>query len=45
MTTYEEIKDDNGSIIKRIDEDGQVWWIPTNPANSDYQVYLATLAK
>jgi predicted neuraminidase len=43
MSTYEEIKDDNGSIIKRTDEDGQVWWIPTNPANSDYQAYLASL--
>jgi len=43
MPTYEEIKDDNGNIIKRTDENGQVWWIPTDPANSDYQAYLASL--
>jgi len=30
--------------IIRIDEDGQTWGIPTDPTNSDYQVYLATLA-
>ena len=29
--------------IKRTDEDGQVWFIPLDPANSDYQAYLATL--
>jgi len=33
---------DNGAI-KRTDEDGQVWFIPTDPANSDYQAYLASL--
>jgi expansin (peptidoglycan-binding protein) len=27
-------------IIKRTDEDGKVWWIPIDPANSDYQRYL-----
>ena len=43
MPTYEEIKSENGSIIKRTDEDGVVWWIPTDPANSDYQAYLASL--
>jgi hypothetical protein len=29
-------------MIKRTDADGQVWWIPTDPANSDYQAYLAS---
>ena len=29
--------------IKRTDENGQVWFIPTDPANSDYQAYLASL--
>ena len=29
--------------IKRTDEDGKVWWIPTESANSDYQRYLAWL--
>ena len=27
-------------VIKRTDADGQVWWIPADPANSDYQRYL-----
>ena len=29
--------------IKRTDEDGKVWFIPTDPANSDYQRYLRWL--
>jgi len=41
MTTYEEIQNENGvKVIKRIDEDGVVAFIPTDPANSDYQRYL-----
>ena len=31
------------TIIIRLDEDGTVWWIPTDPANSDYQAYLLSL--
>ena len=30
--------------IKRTDESGVEAWIPIDPANSDYQAYLATLA-
>ena len=26
--------------IKRTDENSQVWFIPSDPANSDYQAYL-----
>ena len=26
--------------VKRTNEDGSVSWIPTDPANSDYQAYL-----
>ena len=38
---YEEVTSDLGTIsIKRTDADGTVWWIPTDPANSDYQRYL-----
>ena len=37
---YEEITDEQGTIIKRIDADGLITWIPTDPANSDYQRYL-----
>jgi hypothetical protein len=41
MTTYEEIQNEDGiKVIKRIDEDGIVAFIPTDPANSDYQAYL-----
>jgi hypothetical protein len=44
-STYEVIpvSDVSPEIIKRTDEDGQVWFIPTDPANSDYQAYLASL--
>jgi hypothetical protein len=31
---------DFGSTIVRTDEDGKVWHIPTDPANSDYARYL-----
>ena len=38
---YEEVTTETGNaFIKRTDLDGTVWWIPTDPANSDYQAYL-----
>jgi hypothetical protein len=38
---YEEITTDLGNtVIKRTDADKSVWWIPIDPANSDYQEYL-----
>lgn len=40
---YEVITNDMGNVIKRTDEDGTIWWIPTDPSNSDYQAYLASL--
>ena len=46
---YEEVGVDGNDItpantyIKRTDEDGKVWAIPTNPNNSDYQRYLRWL--
>jgi hypothetical protein len=47
MTQYELIEgtpETNGADhIKRTDSNGQVWIIPTDPANSDYQRYLAWL--
>ena len=33
----------DSKILKRIDEDGSIWWIPMDEANSDYQAYLASL--
>jgi hypothetical protein len=41
--TYEVIENYNGEVIKRTDEDGNKAWIPFDPANSDYQAYLAQL--
>jgi len=31
------------SVIIGTDENGNQIWIPTDPSNSDYQAYLATL--
>ena len=43
-STYEIIENSAGAeTIKRTDSDGSVWWIPSDPANSDYQAYLASL--
>ena len=48
MSNYEIIAGNpeqfSADILKRTDENGQVWWIPTDPANSDYQAYLAYVA-
>ena len=30
-------------LIQRPDPDGQIWLIPEDPNNSDYQAYLASL--
>jgi hypothetical protein len=42
--TYEEVVDYNGEVrtdvIRRVEDDAI---IPTDPANSDYQAYLASL--
>jgi hypothetical protein len=42
MKNYQIIKTSlDQDIILRTDEDGKTWCIPTDPANSDYQAYLA----
>ena len=40
--TYKEIVDEvyGTTTIERTDENGDIAWIPTDPANSDYQRYL-----
>jgi hypothetical protein len=45
MAIYEIIEDEFDKKLKRTDEDGTVWWIPFDPANSDYQAYLEHEAK
>jgi len=43
--TYSSYENINGiTFITRTDADGTVWNIPTDPANSDYQAYLAYVA-
>jgi hypothetical protein len=38
---YEEVTSENNEkMLKRTDENGSVSWVPTDPANSDYQRYL-----
>jgi hypothetical protein len=42
MSNYKEVKNELGAeFIVRTNEDGSQSWIPTDPANSDYQAYLA----
>jgi len=45
MIKYESQIDEVNQIetIFRYEEDGKIWVIPTDPANSDYQRYLAWL--
>ena len=44
MKTYEQIKTDFISVLKATLLNGQEIWIPLDPANSDYQEYLAYTA-
>ena len=41
--TYEIIENAVGVLIKKENENGSVSFIPTDPANSDYQTYLKSL--
>jgi hypothetical protein len=45
MIKYEIVKSNinDDTFIKRTDEDGKEWFIPPDPANSDYQAYLKYL--
>ena len=37
---YEIVTQEQGQILKRTDDDGKIWWISMDEANSDYQRYL-----
>ncbi len=40
-TTYELMTQECGQdVVKATQADGKVFWIPADPANSDYQRYL-----
>jgi hypothetical protein len=42
---YEIIESNQSVVIKKICEDGSVWYVPSDPANGDYKAYLAWVAK
>ena len=47
MTTYQLITADfppGATCVQRTNDDGTISVIPTDPANSDYQAYLAYVA-
>lgn len=45
MKQYQLVEQETGFIVKAILPNGYESWIPTDPANSDYQEYLAQLEK
>ena len=43
MPNYEKITTPFGEDIIQFEQDGILYSIPTDPSNSDYQAYLASL--
>lgn len=44
MKKYTELTDEiTGEKVIQFEEGDKIGWIPTDPANSDYQEYLKTL--
>jgi hypothetical protein len=43
MIKYEHIKNEFDEFIRKTDDDGKIWSIPLDAANSDYQAYLKSL--
>jgi hypothetical protein len=41
--TYEVIENFGENVIKRTDQEGNQAFIPTDPANTDYQEYLVSI--
>jgi hypothetical protein len=42
---YQYFIETDGGMIRRVDESGQVWWIPADSANRDYQAYQEWVAE
>lgn len=43
-TKYDKYTNDLGvEQITKTDENGVIWYVPADPANSDYQAYLASI--
>ncbi len=40
MRTYKELQLGIDTVIEMTEEDGTIRYVPTDPANSDYQRYL-----
>ena len=41
MTTYREVTNEMGlTYIEKTEDDGKIWMVPIDEANSDYQSYL-----
>jgi hypothetical protein len=46
MKIYKEITDElTGIQVIQLEEDEKISWIPTDPANSDYQAYLFSISE
>ena len=43
--TYETQITEEGTVIKRTEADGTVWWVPEAPGNRHYEEYLAWIAE
>ena len=44
MATWDKYTNEQGiEQIIRMDDDGTIWLVPNDPANSDYKAYLASL--
>ena len=45
MNKYTIFNIPNSEVVKRLNDDGSSTFIPIDPANSDYQAYLAWVAE
>lgn len=43
--TYATQTTDEGTVIKRTEADGTVWWVPEAPGNRHYEEYLAWISE